>query len=350
MLTFIRTPLAFDVDPGGGGGAPPAAPMSPSEAANARIEQAVANGLTDDGDGVNGPDRTPTAASGDPAVPAAAPAPGSLDGLEVPDNLAYRDGVKLREQITEFKGRYKPFEEAFGGLEEADRSAAVDALRGLGTDAAPVIGIVAGMHPNDRAMLLNAYAEFSTDPVKGAEAFRVIAEQAAKAAGINPAVGNGTSPPPVPDPAAGALGDDDLDRPITRRELEQRESERAAAADTARAQEQAQSQILTDARALGYDPESTDPAERTRADHLIWLAGFRTEGDLKAAHAVLEGERQAVIDGYLKDKRANASRPAAPETGTAPSGQTEPNTPVDPMERARNRLDAELGPDLFARR
>lgn len=347
MPKHLRPVIVFNADDGGGGGvaAPPAAPeapavpMSPDAAARARIDQAVAGGMRD-GDPETG---APPAAEGAPAPEAGDPEFPEVDF----DNLTYRDGKRLREQLTAQKDRYKPFEQAFGGLEDADRQAAVEALSGLGAEAAPLLGLVAGMPTQDRNMLLGAYQEFLADPAKGAESFRAIYEAAARSAGIDPAAAP-VAPEPAPVAPPPAAGDDDLDRPITMRELQAQQEAARAEAQIEQAQQESQREMLAKVRDLGYDPDSTDPDTRAGADEVIWLAAYRTAGDIDKAHAIVETRRQSIIDGYVNGKRANAQRPAAPETGTATSSATPPGK-QDPLAASRARLDAELGPDPHAR-
>lgn len=333
----IAMPLTvFTTDVGGGGG-PPAAPApaaSPADAANARIDAAVAAGMTDDTDLAAGA----PPAGGPPAAPGTE---GQPDADVEPDfdNLTYRDGVKLREQFTKQKDRYKPFADAVGTLPDEQRQAVLEALQ-----SPDVVSFVHAMNPNDRQTLLGIYQTFLSNPTEAAAQFRALADQIAPsdaAPGSPPAPPSGGAPPAdaSPDPEA----------PITRADLEQWQRQQAEASQAAEATRQAEAGMLAELKSLGYDPESSEPTERLKADEVIWLAAFRTGGDIRKAHAEAEARRQAVIDGYVKGKTANAATPGTPETGQSPSGSTDPKK-VDPMKAMEARLEAEFGPDPAARR
>lgn len=319
----------------------PEAPASPEGSARARIDAAVEGGMRDEGAG------QPEVA---PVVPGAegTPAPGGEEdfpGIDF-DNLTYRDGKRLREQLTAQKDRYKPIEQAFGALPDDERAAALESLGSLGASAPETIGLVAGMAAQDRDLLFGAYAQAIADPGAGAQEFLRIAQALATGAGItlDPAA---AAPAPAPDAAAPPAGQpatgDDLDRPMTRREFQAEQQRLAAERTTGEAEAAAQQQILTDVRALGYDPDSTDPDERSRSDEVIWLAAYRTGGDIKKAHAILDQRSQATIDRYVKDKQANARRPATPDNGSSPSGARDPEQ-VAPKDAARERILAAFGP------
>lgn len=322
----------------------PEAPASPEGSARARIDEAVAGGMRDEGTGqpevapvVPGPDGTPQPQGGDEDFP-------DVDF----DNLTYRDGKRLREQLTAQKDRFKPFEQAFGSLPDAERTAALESLGALGASAPETIVLVAGMPPEDRDLLFNARALALADPSAGAQEFLRIAHAIATQAGIalDPAAPApaGTAQPGAPAPAPqGEPGADDLDRPMTRREFQAEQQRLAAERTTGEAEAAAQQQILTDVRALGYDPDSSDPDERSRSDEVIWLAAYRTGGDIKKAHAILDSRSQATIDRYVKDKQANARRPATPDNGSSPSGARDPEQ-VAPKEAAKERILAAFGP------
>lgn len=338
----ITWPLTvFTTDVGGGGGAPaPAA--TPADAANARIDAAVAAGMTD-GDPDTG---TPIApADGQPPAEGTPPPEGAppTDELD-PDNLDfghinYRDGKRLEQQIKAQRERFKPFVDTVGALPDDQREAALEALQ-----TPDVLGFVHAMNPNDRQVLLGIYQQFLTDPAAGAEAFRALADQIAPAGA---APGSPTTPP------AGAPPDGtppaDPDAPMTRAEFEAWNRQQADQAEQAKAEQAAVQTMYAEMKTLGYDPESSEPAKKDEADEVIWQAAHRTGGDLKAADAVLKARRQAIIDGYVKGKTADAATPGTPETGQSPSGSTPPGK-VDPKAAMEARLESEYGPDPQARR
>lgn len=353
----ILTPLVtFNVDDGGGGGPAQGTPTAAVEAANARIDREVAAGLRDDGDDANGRVTDPAAgvpasapSSGTPVDPAAPPAAAAAPSEDDPlagidfENLNYRDGKAIEKELKNQRERYKPFEQAVGALPDADRQAAVESLTRLGDQAAPILGLVSGMHPNDRAVVLSAYTDFLEDPAKGAAAFRAIADSIAPA-GVDPSATGA----PAPAGAAPEAGASDDDEPLTKGDWARMQAEQQAQQQQDRVVAEATQRITTQAAELGYAPSTTDQVADDRFVELMNLVATRTNGDVKAADAALKARDQAIIDGYIASKRADAQRPAAPETGTASSGQTDGNQ-VDPMEKARARLDAEFGPDRFAR-
>lgn len=357
-LAIFRPYVAFNADDGGGAG--PAAQGTPTAAvqsANDRIDAAVAAGLRDDGDDANGrvtdpaagvPGGPPVAGEAPPAAgtPPAAPSDDDpLAGIDF-ENLNYRDGKAIEKELKTQRERYKPFEQAFKGLEDTDRQAAVEGITKLGDQAAPILGLVSGMHPNDRAVVLSAYTDFLEDPAKGAAAFRAIAES------IEPSPGGTGTPPAGGGVPAGsappAAGEEDLDRPLSMREFQEMQQQQQVAQQQEQAVAEATQRITTEAAGLGYAPNPTDEVADYRFRELMGLVATRTNGDVKAADAALKARDQAIIDGYIASKRADAQRPAAPETGTASSGQTD-GAAIPPMEKARARLDAELGPDRYAR-
>lgn len=364
-FAIFRPYAAFNADDGGGGGGGGTA--TATEAANARIDAAVADGLRDDGDDADGRVDDPTAgvpnAAGTPAAPAAppaAPAPAASDddplaGIDF-ENLNYRDGKRIEQELRTQRERFKPFEQAFKGTPDEDRQAAVEGLSSLGGEAAPVIALVGSMNPNDRNVLLDAYVTYTRDPVAGREKFQAIVDAIADPSGTGTPPAGGGAPAGAPAPGAAptapgtgaADGTDDLDRPMSVREFEARQQEQQAAVEQERLVAEWQQTMTTQATELGYAPNSTDEAEVDRFHELMGLVATRTNGDVKAADAVIKARDQRIIDGYVKAKKADASRPGTPETGTASSGQTDGNQ-LPPMEKARARLDAEFGPDRHAR-
>lgn len=336
MPLLVRT-----TDVGGGGGAPPAAPVNPADAANARIDAAVAAGLRDGDPETGAPiapaDGTPPPEGTPPEGTPPADAELDPDKLDF-ENLNYRDGKKIEQQLRSQRERYKPYADAVGALPEDQRQVALEALQNP-----DVLGFVHGMNPNDRQVLLGIYQQFLTDPAAGAEAFRALADQIAPAG--TPASPSGTPPAGAP-PADGAPPDPDA--PMTRAEFDEYNRQQAQTAEQAKAEQAAVATMYAEMKTLGYDPESSDPVKKDEADEVIWQAAHRTGGDLKAADAVLKARRQAIIDGYVNGKKADAGTPGTPETGQSPSGSTPPGK-VDPRAAMEARLEANLGPDPQAR-
>lgn len=350
MQPWLRSFIAYAPDDGAGAATAvvPDPPASPEGSARARIDAAVEGGMRDEGAGqpevapvVPGAEGTPAPAGGDDL---------DLDSIDF-QNLPYQQGKRIEAELRKSRERYRPFEQAFGGLPDNERAAAIESLGALGENANETIGLVAGMAAQDRDLLFGAYAQAIADPGAGAQEFLRIAQALATGAGITldpaapaPAPAGTAQPGAQPAPASGeAAGTDDLDRPMTRREFQAEQQRLAAERTTGEAEAAAQQQILTDVRALGYDPDSSDQDERSRSDEVIWLAAYRTGGDIKKADAILKGREQVIIDRYRDQKRADASRPATPDNGSSPSGAREPGQ-VAPKDAARERILAAFGP------
>lgn len=117
------------------------------------------------------------------------------------------------------------------------------------------------------------------------------------------------------------------DRPLTRAEVEKLLADRDREADMQRRV----AQIHADAQSLGYQKGTQD------YDRLLWEAGRLPSGSIQDAHAKLQAERQAVIDGYLA-KLGTAPNPVVPQGG-APASQEKG---FDSFEEASAALDAWL--------
>lgn len=93
-----------------------------------------------------------------------------------------------------------------------------------------------------------------------------------------------------------------------------KEMREAETAEITRAQGIAK--VESEARQLGYDLASRD------YKMLLITANELPDGSITKAHAILEGERQKIIDGYVAQRRADAGTPLPPNSGTTPSGET----------------------------
>jgi hypothetical protein len=103
------------------------------------------------------------------------------------------------------------------------------------------------------------------------------------------------------------------DRPLTRKELEQWSKDQEAAKQEAAAV----SAVEKEAESLGYksgDWNYYALMKRALSDH---------NGDLKAAHAAFEADKQKVIDEYIAGKTASGEKwPAGMPGGAAPADAT----------------------------
>ncbi len=116
--------------------------------------------------------------------------------------------------------------------------------------------------------------------------------------------------------------------------LDEREAKAATAAQIRAVED--------DARKLGYKPDATKGSDEWLAySQLVALAHARTNGDLNAAHAAVEAQRQAHVDAYLAAK-AGAGTTPGPGTSQAPSGERDLTnwTMEDARKAATARLNA----------
>lgn len=361
MFRFARFRTSFlfaAVEPGAAPppAAPPAEPVSApanpgaghppgfhdaEAAARARIDAALPQG-------------TPPGAPAPEAPPADAPAAPDIwsdafDDAMIPDGMPYRDAVGLRNEVKQAREAFRPFRDAFGGLDDAGRQAVLSAAPDLGSDLPFIASAMGALHPEDRAYMTRALEMMATDPVQGAQMLSDAADVLRGAAGGAP----GGAPPAAPgapvDPAAwqdpNALAPPPADpaaAPLTRADLEQWAQDRDYQRDVATSEER----ILARSKELGYDPDSTDPLVRNRFLSFIGLAGQpELAGDLDRAHEMMQQGDQAVIDGFVQAKAADADRPGAPETGAAPTAPVVLETTADAHAAMLGRLDANLGPD-----
>ena len=201
---------------------------------------------------------------------------------------------RLRDESAEWRTKATPYEEAFDGYDE-----------------------------NEVATLLDLAQLLKTDPASAADwlenASRAIKEEQAKLVPPAPAA-------PVAPPA-------DDDRPMTRAELasflEERESTKAA-----------ERQRLADAEAidkevrdLGYDPGTVWGLR-------VMQVAVENGGDLNAAHEVVQGEKQKIIDDYVAELAAQGGAAGVtPAAGGIPSGERTIKSLDDAARAMRERLD-----------
>lgn len=250
-----------------------------------------------------------------PAPPAAADTPTSSipDPARVTDDMPYRDAKPLRDELAQARERWSPIEAAFSGIDDSDRTTLLAALPGMAAE--------------DRATMIEAMNMLASgDPDDKAEVAEFFANAAEHIRGQIPA-------PPEP----GSV--DDLDAPMTRREYMAEQTQREAIA----AENDAIQEILGEARDLGYDPDSTDPAVAGEFAALCEIARRMPDGDLGKAHEVLANRRQAVIDEYVASKTADAGTLGAPTGGASSTDERTLDTLDDAEAAMRARMDGVLG-------
>lgn len=94
--------------------------------------------------------------------------------------------------------------------------------------------------------------------------------------------------------AEAAKEDDELDRPLTKRELQ----EYLAAQDKNKADQDAVTAVQTEAIGLGYKIGTADYLD------LLNRAKLNHDYDITKAHAARESEKQAIIDAYITERAA----------------------------------------------
>lgn len=270
----------------------------------------------------------------------------------IPDNMQYRDAVELRGELKKARETYRPFRDAFGQLDEAERNAVMAAAPTLGSDLAQFSQIAPNLHPDDRAYMMQAM-QLMGDPATVAAGAEMLANAATILRGETPAPTQAQAPfaplgqPDLTNPAAWAdpnLGQQlpPEQQPMTRADFAAMMQER----DNERQVQDSESQILAKARELGYDPDATDPIADGRFRTFIAMAARpEVDGDLDRAHSLMEQMDQATIDKFVQAKSADADRPGAPAMGATPADTRVLDTMTDARGAAEARIAAALGPD-----
>lgn len=232
------------------------------------------------------PETTPPADPA-PAAPPAAPAVAETPAAPPaePDSFPRSYVEELRRESAGYRQRAKPYDDVFGTLDDDSRSYLLELNQAL----------VAGDTDRARALWDGIFAEPGTPAAPQAPAA------------------------PVLDQSAGYLTAADLTRILDERE--RRAAEQAAVKS-----------IEDEAGSLGYSTDSADYVQ------LLWTANNVTNGDIAAAHAHLQAERQKIIDAYIASRQqaADSSAVAAPQTGAAPSTEQ----PIRTLEDAKAALMA----------
>lgn len=113
-----------------------------------------------------------------------------------------------------------------------------------------------------------------------------------------------------------------------------REQQEAAAAE--QANKEAEAAVFSELAELGYEKDTPATA------NVLWRSMNQHGGDLKAAHAAIEAERQSIIDEYLKGKAADGAS-FVPVTSNAGVGGADPEGgPPKTLDDARNAAAARM--------
>lgn len=213
---------------------------------------------------------------------------------------------KLRAEAADYRTKYQPYRDTFNGVEDPD---VLDYVLDLNKK----------LLSDDKSEWVAEVKELlkSLDPAD--------AEALSDATGITP----GTD-------------EDDLDRPLTRRELmEERQREEAQAAEKAGI-----AKIHNELKDLGYAQGREDKYGDTAA--VISLASLHTGGDLQKAHQ-LRAERFATaveeaVNAKLEEIRSGSAGFPAMSSGSSAGQIIEgPKTFADAKKRAHARLTANVG-------
>lgn len=299
----------------------------------------VAAGYSEGATATAPPDAPEAPAADEAPAPASAPpAEGSVldrDPESIPDDIPYRDASALRSDLARARDRYRPFEQAFAGIDPSSLQQLGDTFERLGAYGPQVLNGLAQMADGDRDYMAAAIEALSSGTP---EARADVAARFFEAAEF---LNGGTMDPgDIPDPLDPTPAVDPMDRPMTLRELEAWNAEQTQA----RLEADAVAEITREIRDLGYNPDSNDPVEAGRVAQLLEIARRDPDGSIQEAHKAVQAERQRIIDEYVSGKTADAGRAPAPDGGAQPA----PERPVETMDDAeaamRARLEATLGP------
>lgn len=204
-----------------------------------------------------------------------------------------KEAANYRTKAKEYEERYKPWDEALADASDEEQQAARDLIAAMRTD------------PDEAKQFLMSYyglseaqADAATQSVEGETQY------------LTPA---------------------DLERI-----LEERESKRS--------QQEAIAAIESEAKALGYNPAAEQGSEaHERYMRLAYIANYKTNGDLKAAHEALEAERKSIIESYIAEKARDGGLTVPPQAGGAPSGEKEIASYDDGLRAAKERFGLRAG-------
>lgn len=231
---------------------------------------------------------TPAADPGTSAPPEVPAAPSNdVDPFDVAETTQFsRDYVqRTRAEAAKYRTRAKELE----------------------ATAAPYQEVFGEYDPEDRAVWFDLAKSYRDDPSAAAARMRELADHILKGE--------------QPDPEAEA--------PLTAAEFEKRWT----AKEEAKTQAAVVASIQKEAQDLGYTRD-------TRAYKVLLLTAKEdTQGDIKAAHELLERERQAAVDSFVerKAREADGSYVAPGANGSVPS-QAKPIASWDDADAALQAL------------
>lgn len=205
-------------------------------------------------------------------------------------------------------------------------------------DGQPYREALARFTESDRAVWLNLVNATYADPKAGAAMMREIATNLAggmtQDEAVDAAVDKAKEQTPTPalsappEPAVTPLSEADVARMFDER-MNMRETQ----AEQARAVRAVEDAVV----ALGYEKGSTGFI------NVLHYAANQTGGDLDAAHKIVQGDRQAIIDGYLADKAAEGGTRVPHASGMTPSNEVTVKNMADAERAMRARLSGIFG-------
>lgn len=202
------------------------------------------------------------------AAPAESQAPPPAPAEEARESVPWGEFHKVQQEAAKYRPQAQAHEQAFSGF-----------------------------HPDDVNTLLGVMQLLASDPPAGAKALREVADV------FGPEVADAIDQAATPDDD----GDDDPDRPMTRREFEQltaqQHEQQATAAEVQRLHQWAQEKGLS----------QDDYVE------VLTIAASHTNNDVDAALGVFTGRRQKAVDDYLAAKQADAKNGVSVPDGQAPT-------------------------------
>lgn len=235
------------------------------------------------------------AATETPAAPAT-----DVDPFDAGEQTFKRDYVeKLRKEAAERRVALKPYEEAFQGYSEEDRTTWFRIQQQVLAD------------PEAGAQTLEDVAKYLREGMKP--------KDAADAAGVEP-----------------AEGEKPEEKPMTKADVEKFFADQKKEAEI----NEASLRIETEAKAAGYEPGTTKYK-------LLLTRAIDMKFDLTGAIAAEKAEAQKIIDDFVQAQVARGEKwPATPGpagSGAPNSGANEPKNIDQATAALRAKLNAEVG-------
>ena len=200
--------------------------------------------------------------------------------------VPWDDHVKLRHENAEYRKKWGPYEEAFGGFDDDGRSGWMDFIKLAQSDPEAA-----------RAQML----------------YSLIGEDGLAALGFGDQQGGEEQYPEQP-------------QYLTREEFQAQLHDEFARREEAQSEEAAVAGVEDQAEQLGYEPGSLEYMQ------LLHLALTEHDGDLEAAHQAMGDWRQGIVNDFLKTKSDDGT-PSPVTPGMGPGG--EQKSPKDISEASK---------------